>query len=203
MELRRDKFYAHVDNTKNSKKGIFPLRRYNSEPLFNRINSCDTSNSEDFSSSKRVFYSGEALERLMKLSGASDNRLKQYSSKSRLFADDFLRCSQEYYPDLLLQPDNISKAYEMYLIGRGGSKLDFTVLGRISMMEEGKSPLSNEKFPFIDSALRRNLLGHDNREKSGIILRIPDEDWNIINNISWVLGLIHASCTIQLCITNS
>jgi hypothetical protein len=187
MEMRRSESYKHIDN--KSKKRISPYRRCYSDLPLNRLAPCGESTSEDSTSSKQIFYSKKVLEKLMKISGVSDNRSKQYSS----FVNDILRCSQEYYPELLLQPDNISKAYEMYMIGRGWSKLDFTVLGRVPIMKEEECYLSNEKFPFIDSALRRNLLGHDSREKSRIILRISDEEWNIVKNISWILGLIHAS----------
>ena len=122
----------------------------------------------------------------------------QHSYKT--FADEVLQCGSDYYTDVDLHPTSVKTAYIMYQIAKTtkNSDIDFTVIGRLPLMKDGIIVPSDENFPSLDQNLIYNLLGHNGTQRSRTILKIPDNDWTMLVNDAWLLGLIHAKHELKL-----
>lgn len=118
----------------------------------------------------------------------------------KAFVDEVLQCGRGHYTDADLDPKSVKTSYIMYKIAKisKGSNIDFTVIGRLPLMKDEIMVPSDENFPSLDQNLIYNLLGHNGTQRSGTILRIPDNDWTMLVNDAWLLGLIHAKREIKL-----
>jgi hypothetical protein len=118
----------------------------------------------------------------------------------KAFVDEVLQCGRDHYTDTDLDPKSVKTAYIMYKIAKMTKNPDivFTVIGRMPLMKDGIIVPSDENFPSLDQNLIYNLLGHNGTQRSGTILRIPDNDWTMLVNDAWLLGLIHAKREIKL-----
>ena len=124
---------------------------------------------------------------------------EQYNYKA--FVDEVLQCGSDHYTDADLHPKSVKTAYIMYKIAKLSKNpdIDFTVIGRMPLMKEDEIIVpSDENFPSLDQNLIYNLLGHNGTQRSGTILRIPDNDWTMLVNDAWLLGLIHANREFKL-----